>query len=110
MKKRSGLMEPAKDWIRQIHLSFAYDFGPKEPPEGQEDPIDSYATMFWGSALLVVGFLLQVVSQLPWLESNFQAVTQTVSQAPSWKHWAVGLSFSVVGGFIIGPSLHLLRY
>ena len=38
MKKRSGLMEPAKDWIRQIPLSFAYDFGPKEPPEGQEIP------------------------------------------------------------------------
>jgi hypothetical protein len=117
MQKRSGLIEQEKidpgrkDWIRHTPLSFAYDFGPEEPPMGQENPIDTYATMWWGTVLLVLGFLMQVVSQLPLLESISQPSTLPSSQASSWKQWMIGLFVSVViGQIVIWPSLEFLRY
>jgi hypothetical protein len=99
------------EWVRRFPFWVASRFGPKEPPEGQEPPIESYATLFWGTLLLVFGFLMQAVSQLPWLGSTPMAVTVSSWEAQAWKRWTIGLLFSlIVGHFVIAVSLDFLRY
>jgi hypothetical protein len=53
---------------------------------------------------------MQVVSQLPWLESNPVALTVSSSEGQAWKRWTIGLLFSlVIGHFVIEVSLNFLR-